>query len=84
MFLDEGLSAREITDKFNGRLTYASVRTYVSQIMRDAKEAGIHIELRKRGNLATSSRALRRMHFSIGINMLQRRLLKMQGMGAAA
>src|SRR5271168_2075697 len=43
----------------NGRLTYASVRSYVSLIMRAAKADGIPIKARKRGNLATPSRALK-------------------------
>lgn len=48
--------------------------------MRAAKADGIPIKARQRGNLATPSRALKPAHFSIGIKLLQHRLLTMGGM----
>jgi len=82
-FLRGGLSAREITDRFNGRVTYSSVRTYVAKIIRQAKDEGIHIAPRKTGASAIPKTSMTPVHFTVGIKLLQHRLITMGGIAPA-
>jgi hypothetical protein len=80
LFLDEDLSAREITDRLGGRIAYASVRTYIVQIVVEAKKNGTPIDTPRNKRAPRPTKPISPMHLRVGIALMQDRILKHSSM----
>jgi hypothetical protein len=76
LFLVEGLSSREITDKLGGRVAYTSVKTYIAQIVGEAKNNGVHIPPRRNKREPRRTKPISPLHLRVGIALMQDRILK--------